>query len=166
MASPIFKVPFCTITVAVGPRPTSWRASTITPSVTASGFAFNSINSACSKIMSSSSSTPSALRAEIGTVTTSPPQSSEATDLSCICVLTLSASAPFVSILLMATRRVPWARWANFKASSVWGINPSSAATTKTETSVKFAPLSRILEKAACPGVSRKVIFWLLCSIW
>lgn len=37
-------------------------------------------------------------------------------------------------------------------------MTPSSAATTRTTTSVTIAPLARMAENAACPGVSRKVI--------
>lgn len=42
--------------------------------------------------------------------------------------------------------------------STVCGITPSSAATTRTTISVSLAPLPLIAEKAACPGVSKKVI--------
>ena len=44
-------------------------------------------------------------------------------------------------------------------ASMVWGITPSSAATTSTTMSVTLAPRARIWLKAAWPGVSRKVTF-------
>ena len=43
-------------------------------------------------------------------------------------------------------------------ASSVWGMTPSSAATTSTATSVTLAPRDRMAVKASWPGVSRKVI--------
>ena len=51
-------------------------------------------------------------------------------------------------------------------ASSVWGIIPSLAATTKITTSVVFAPRALIEEKAAWPGVSIKVIKPLEVSTW
>ena len=41
-------------------------------------------------------------------------------------------------------------------ASSVWGMTPSSAATTTTAMSVTFAPRARIAVNASWPGVSRK----------
>ena len=44
-------------------------------------------------------------------------------------------------------------------ASMVWGITPSSAATTSTAMSVACAPRRRMLVNASWPGVSRKVIF-------
>ena len=44
-------------------------------------------------------------------------------------------------------------------ASIVCGITPSSAATTKIVISVTCAPRARIVVNAACPGVSKKVIF-------
>ena len=40
-------------------------------------------------------------------------------------------------------------------ASSVWGMTPSSAATTTTAMSVTFAPRARIAVNASWPGVSR-----------
>ena len=43
-------------------------------------------------------------------------------------------------------------------ASRVWGITPSSAATASTTMSVSAAPRARMAEKAAWPGVSRKVM--------
>ena len=39
-------------------------------------------------------------------------------------------------------------------ASCVWGITPSSAATTSTTTSVTCAPRRRISVNASWPGVS------------
>ena len=49
-------------------------------------------------------------------------------------------------------------------ASLVWGMTPSSAATTSTTMSVTLAPRARIAVKAAWPGVSRKVILAPLAS--
>ena len=43
-------------------------------------------------------------------------------------------------------------------ASTVWGMMPSSAATTRMTTSVTWAPLARMEVKASWPGVSMKVI--------
>ena len=48
--------------------------------------------------------------------------------------------------------------------SIVCGITPSSAATTKITMSVAEAPLRRILENAAWPGVSINVIKLPFCS--
>ena len=45
-----------------------------------------------------------------------------------------------------------------FIASIVWGITPSSAATTRTTISVTLAPLALIWVKASWPGVSINVI--------
>ena len=49
-------------------------------------------------------------------------------------------------------------------ASTVCGMTPSSAATTSTTMSVTLAPRARIAEKAAWPGVSRKVTRWPFSS--
>ena len=43
-------------------------------------------------------------------------------------------------------------------ASIVWGITPSSAATTSTTMSVTEAPRARMAVNASWPGVSMKVI--------
>ena len=51
-------------------------------------------------------------------------------------------------------------------ASSVWGLMPSFAATTKITMSVVLAPLARIEEKAAWPGVSMNVNNPLEVSTW
>lgn len=102
-------------------------------------------------------------RAETGVQRVSPPQSSGAMPRSWSCCFTRSILAPGASILLMATTIGTLAFCANFKASSVWSLNPSSAATTKMAISVMAAPRCLILEKAAWPGVSMKVI---LCSLW
>ena len=53
-----------------------------------------------------------------------------------------------------------------FIDSIVWGINPSSAATTKITISVTLVPDTLIEEKASCPGVSIKVISDPWCLTW
>ena len=65
--------------------------------------------------------------------------------------------APGASHFVMATTYRQLAAWMCAAASRVCGMTPSSAAHTRTATSVHLAPLWRIAEKAACPGVSRKV---------
>ena len=100
--------------------------------------------------------------AETSTAIVSPPQSSGAMPFSCICCFTRSMLAPFASILLIATMMALLASLANLSASSVCGLKASSAAITRIETSVTLAPRSRIIEKAAWPGVSIKEIFWSL----
>ena len=66
-------------------------------------------------------------------------------------------SASGLSILLIATMIGAPAALACWMASMVWGMTPSSAATTRTTMSVTLAPRARMAEKAAWPGVSRKV---------
>ena len=70
-----------------------------------------------------------------------------------------------LSILLTATMIGVLAARACWMASIVWGMTPSSAATTRTTMSVTSAPRARMAVKAACPGVSRKVTFWPLGSL-
>ncbi len=43
-------------------------------------------------------------------------------------------------------------------ASTVWGITPSSAATTSTTMSVTLAPRARMAVNASWPGVSMNVM--------
>lgn len=72
----------------------------------------------------------------------------------------LTGSAFGLSILLIATTKsTALSSFFNSSITScVCGITPSSAATTNTTMSVTLAPRARIAEKAACPGVSKKVI--------
>ena len=74
---------------------------------------------------------------------------------------TESIVRPFLRtlILLIATMISTPAAFAWLIASTVCGITPSSAATTKIAISVEFAPRIRIAVNASCPGVSENVIF-------
>ncbi|CAK7064684.1 MAG: hypothetical protein MEEGG_02920 [Eggerthella lenta] len=69
-----------------------------------------------------------------------------------------SGFAPSLSILLTATMIGTFAALAWLMASTVCGMMPSSAATTRMAISVTCAPRARIEVNAAWPGVSRKVI--------
>ncbi len=79
---------------------------------------------------------------------------------------TRSGWAPSLSILLTAIRIGTSAAREWSIASLVWGMTPSSAATTITATSVTLAPRARIAVNAAWPGVSRKVIVRLSWWTW
>ena len=71
---------------------------------------------------------------------------------------TFSGFAPGLSILLTATTIGTLAACAWLMASTVCGITPSSAATTRIATSVSSAPRARMAVNASWPGVSRNVI--------
>ena len=159
IGSPTFSVPPCTSTVATGPLPLSSSASTTVPNALLSGFAFNSSISATKSIISSNVSIPVFCLAETGTAITSPPQSSTSKPCSDNSCLTLSGFADGLSILFIATIKGTPAALAWFIASIVWGIIPSSAATTRIAISVTWAPLALIAVKASCPGVSKNTIF-------
>ena len=162
--SPMWSVPFCTNTVATGPRPLSKRASITIPRALRFGFAFNSSTSEVSTIISRSCSIPSFVCAETGTNTVLPPQSSGISSYSANSCFTRSTLAPSLSILLMATIISTPAAFAWLMASTVCGITPSSAATTRMAISVDWAPRIRMEVNASCPGVSRNVIFSPLIS--
>ena len=51
-------------------------------------------------------------------------------------------------------------------ASMVWGMTPSSAATTRTTMSVTLAPRARMAVNASWPGVSTNVILPPSGSTW
>ena len=157
--SPDLSVPFCTRSVATGPLPLSSLASITVPFASLSGLALSSLTSATSSIFSSRSSIPIPVFAETGTAITSPPHSSTTRSCSVSCCFILSGSAVSLSILFMATIMETPAAFAWFMDSTVWGMIPSSAATTSMAISVMFAPLALMAVKASCPGVSRKVIF-------
>ena len=96
--------------------------------------------------------------ADISTVIVSPPHASGTSPCSASWFSTRCGSALSLSILLMATMIGTSAARAWSMASIVWGITPSSAATTSTTMSVTCAPRARILVNAAWPGVSMNVI--------
>ena len=83
------------------------------------------------------------------TATTSPPYDSTMISCSASWAFVLSISAPGASILLIATMIGTPAAFAWSIASSVCGITPSSAATTRTAMSVTRAPFARICVNAA-----------------
>ena len=101
---------------------------------------------------------PIPVLAEIGQTMVSPPHSSETRSYSVSCCLMRSGLAPVTSILLMATTMGMLAALAWLMLSTVWGIMPSSAATTRMAMSVTMAPRARIEVNASWPGVSRKVM--------
>ena len=149
--------------MAIGPRPGSRWDSITTPDAGALGFAFSSSSSAARTIISSRLSSPSLVFAETSQKIVSPPQSSGVSPWEASSLRTRSGWASGLSILLTAIRIGTPAARAWSIASTVWGITPSSAATTITARSVTLAPRARIAVNASCPGVSRKVTslpFW------
>ena len=129
----------------------------MTPLASALGFAFSSSTSDCSSSISSSWSRFCLALAETSTKIVSPPHSSGCSPWLTSSPRTRSGFASSLSILLTATTIGTDAALAWSIASTVWGITPSSAATTSTATSVTLAPRARIAVKASWPGVSRKV---------
>ena len=123
------------------------------------GLALSSSTSACSRTISRRVSRLMFFLADTGTTMVSPPQSSETRPYSVSCWATRSGSAPGLSILLMATTMGTLAALAWLMASMVWGMMPSSAATTRMTISVTWAPRARMEVKASWPGVSMKVIW-------
>ena len=101
---------------------------------------------------------PKFWRAEISTMMVSPPQASGTRPCSDSCCMTRLGSALSRSILLMATMIGTSAALAWLRASTVCGITPSSAATTRMTMSVTSAPRARMAVNASWPGVSMKVI--------
>ena len=158
MLSPTWRVPVCTISVATLPRLLSRRASTTTPSASRWGLACSSLTSDRTIRFSMRSGTPSPFSAETGTAITSPPHSSMSRSCSASWRLTLSWSELGRSTLLMAMTMGTCAARTWSIASMVWGMMPSSAATTRTAMSVAWAPRARMAVNASWPGVSRKVI--------
>ena len=101
---------------------------------------------------------PSSWVADISTTIVSPPHDSGTSCCSASWARTRCGSALSLSILFTATMIGTSAALAWLIASIVWGITPSSAATTSTTMSVASAPRARIWVNAAWPGVSRNVI--------
>ena len=166
IGSPSLSVPFWTSKVTVEPTFLSSLDSITVPIAYLLGFAFNSLISETNWILSSNSSIPSPVSAEILLYITLPPQASGVNPCAAISFITFSGFAPGLSILFIATIIGTPAALAWSIASSVWGITPSSAATIIITISVTAAPLALISVKASCPGVSIKVIFLPFFSIW
>ena len=99
-------------------------------------------------------------------MTVSPDHSSGWRPSSASWVMTRVGSAFSRSILLMATTIGTSAARAWSMASMVWGMTPSSAATTSTTMSVASAPRARMAVKASWPGVSMKVIGLPFLTTW
>ncbi len=157
-AWPGTSVPCWMMTVASGPFWLSRRASRTTPWAGTLGLALSSRTSARRRIISRRSSMFFLSRAETETLIVLPPQSSTRRLSLASCCLTRSMLASGLSILLMATMMGTLAARAWSMASLVWGMTPSSAATTRTTMSVTLAPRARRRVKASWPGVSTKVI--------
>ena len=119
--------------------------------------AFSSRISAVRTTMSSRLSMPMPVLAEMGQIMVSPPHSSGTSSYSVSCCMMRSGLAVGLSILLMATMMGISAALAWLMDSTVWGMMPSSAATTRMAMSVTMAPRARMAVKASWPGVSRKV---------
>ena len=128
-----------------------------TPEASVPGLAFSSSSSATTWIVSSRSSSPCLVFAETSTNSVSPPHSAGWRSRCVSSVRTRVGSAPSLSILLTATTIGTSAARAWSMASSVWGLAPSSAATTMTAMSVTRAPRARMAVNASWPGVSRNV---------
>ena len=129
------------------------------PTASLFGFALSSLTSATRRTISSRSLIPSPVWADTGTIMVSPPHSSGTRPYSIRPCITLFWSAASLSILFIATIIGISAALAWLIASTVCGITPSSAATTRIAISVDLAPLILISVKASWPGVSRKDIF-------
>ena len=127
---------------------------------------FKSKISACKTIDSTNLSKFFFVLVEISIIKVSPDNSSAINSYSSNWFLIFWGSASGKSHLFIATTIGTFAAFACFIDSTVWGFTPSSAATTKTTTSVNFDPLALISVNAAWPGVSIKVIFLDLCWIW
>ena len=83
-------------------------------------------------------------RADTSTMIVSPPHASGMSPRSASWAMTRCGSAFSRSTLLMATTIGTSAALAWSSASTVWGITPSSAATTSTTMSVASAPRARM----------------------
>ena len=104
------------------------------------------------------SSIPVRCLALTATAITSPPYSSMSTLLSASSCFTRSGLASGLSTLLIATIIGTRAARTWSMASLVWGMTPSSAATTMIAMSVTCAPRARMAVNASWPGVSRKTM--------
>ncbi len=164
-SSPTCSVPLCTRIVATGPLPGSSCASTTAPVAFLSGFDLRSSTSDCRSTWSSSSDTLVPFFAETAVDSVVPPNSSSTTPCCRRSCFTRMGLASGRSTLLIATIIGTPAFLACEIASMVCGITESLAATTRMTMSVTCAPRARMAVNASWPGVSRKVICFLLGSV-
>ena len=165
--SPTLSVPDFTNIVITEPLPFSTFDSITTPLALIVASLFNSINSACNSRASIKLSRPDLVLAETSIHWISPPISSGINSCWSNSVLTFWGLASGLSHLFTATIIGHDAALACLIASTVCGLIPSSAATTKITISVTLAPLALISVNASCPGVSIKEIFEFdLLVIW
>ena len=156
-ASPTCSVPRLIRMVATTPRPGSTFDSITKPLAGASGLALRSATSATRSSMSRKLSRPMRFLALASTKIVSPPHSSGTSSYSVSCCLMRSTLASGLSILLTTMTMGTLAALAWSMASTVWGMTPSSAATTMAAMSVTLAPRARMAVNAAWPGVSMNV---------
>ncbi|OPZ52827.1 MAG: hypothetical protein BWY89_01846 [Bacteroidetes bacterium ADurb.BinA012] len=147
--SPTFRVPALTSTVATKPRPLSSDDSSTVPLASLSGLALSSSSSAWSRIFSRSRSILMPFLAEISCDWYLPPHSSTRKFMLASSSRIFSGLAVGLSILFMAKIMGTPAACAWFIASRVWGITPSSAATTIMTISVIWAPRARMAVNAS-----------------
>ena len=164
--SPFLKVPAVIITFTTGPLPISIFDSNTIPFASVSKSVFKSNNSAWRTIESTSFSRFCLVLVEISTIKVSPERSSAINSYSNNWFFIFCGSASERSHLFIATTIGTPAALACFIDSIVWGLTPSSAATTKITMSVNLDPLALISVNAAWPGVSIKVILLELWLIW
>ena len=141
------------------PRRESRLVSKTMPSPGFWGSALNSFTSASNSIKSSSCSTFVPCFAEISTDGILPPHDSTSASCSANSFFTFSGLDPGTSILFIATMKGIFDFLMCSITSMVWGLTPSSAATTKIAMSAALAPRALNFENASWPGVSKNVIF-------
>ena len=158
ISCPTFKFPVLTNTVATGPFWGSRWDSKTTAKPSRFESAWKSSTSATRSMLSKRPSMPIFFLALISELIILPPHSSMTIPLSANSCFTLRELASGLSTLFIATIVGIFFSLRYAITSFVCGRTPSSAATTKTAISAMPTPLSRMAEKASCPGVSTKVI--------
>ena len=133
------------------------RASMTVPRAGEAGAALSSMICDCRSRISISSLMPWPVVALVRTTSVSPPHSTGFNPCPASWPRTMSGLASGRSILFIATTIGTSAARAWLIDSIVCGWTPSTALTTRTTTSVMFAPRARMAVNAWWPGVSMKV---------
>ena len=151
--SPLAIEPEATVPVTTAPKPFTEKDLS-TGSLNRPPEADASLGASLSPTSLLRSSTPSPVAAET-TATGEPASAVDSINPSIWPRTSSSLSGPARSALVMAkTPLVTPRRFTMSRCSRVWGITPSSAATTKRTMSMPVIPASMFLMKRSCPGTS------------
>ena len=157
--SPTLRVPRWTRIVATGPRPMSRLDSSTTPRARPSGLARRSSSSATtSSVLEQVVDAEVLQRGDLDHDGVAAPRLGDEAVLGELLHDPVGVGVLAVDLVDRRRRSGPRPPWRGRAPRCVWGMTPSSAATTRMTMSVASAPRARMAVNASWPGVSMKVM--------